>query len=144
MNTSRKYNRLIDILVYTHSLFSSRCASGRKRIILEDAYSVFCCRLTRVTSLSLARNQVGIGLSYRPASLCSLATQFQTWFLESIPRLIVGLTFPTQGAHPLTLPLGAERDGSPSFERVKYPPPPHEIYANDIAKPYQLNIKQRP
>ncbi len=25
-----------------------------------------------------ARNQVGIGLSYRPASLCSLATRFQT------------------------------------------------------------------
>jgi hypothetical protein len=30
-----------------------------------------------------AMNQVGIGLSYRPASLCSLATQFQTRFLES-------------------------------------------------------------
>ncbi len=36
-----------------------------------------------------ARNYVGIGLSYRPASLCSLATQFQT-------RLIAGLKFPTQ------------------------------------------------
>ncbi len=33
-----------------------------------------------------ARNQVGIGLSYRPASLCSFSTQFQTRFLESIPR----------------------------------------------------------
>jgi hypothetical protein len=43
-----------------------------------------------------ARNQVGIGLSYRPASLCSLATQFQTRFLESIPRLIAGLKFSTQ------------------------------------------------
>ncbi len=41
-----------------------------------------------------ARNQVGVGLSYRPASLCSLATQFQ--FLESIPRSIAGLKFPTQ------------------------------------------------
>ncbi len=40
-----------------------------------------------------ARNQVGIGLSYRPASLCSMATQFQTWFLESIPRPIAGLKF---------------------------------------------------
>jgi hypothetical protein len=39
---------------------------------------------------------VGIGLSYRPAILCSLATQFQTQFLESIPRPIVGLKFPTQ------------------------------------------------
>jgi hypothetical protein len=35
--------------------------------------------------------QVGIGLSYRPASLCSLATQFQTRFLESIPYPIAGL-----------------------------------------------------
>jgi hypothetical protein len=42
-----------------------------------------------------ARNQVGIGLSYRPTSLCSLATQFQTQFLESIPRPIAGLKFPT-------------------------------------------------
>ncbi len=42
-----------------------------------------------------ARNQVGIGLSYRPASLCSLATQLQTRFLESIPRPIAGLKFPT-------------------------------------------------
>jgi hypothetical protein len=33
-----------------------------------------------------ARNTVGIGLSYRPASLCSLATQFQTRFQKSIPR----------------------------------------------------------
>jgi hypothetical protein len=41
------------------------------------------------------RNQVGIGLSYRPASLCSLATQFQTQFLESIPRPIAGLKFST-------------------------------------------------
>jgi hypothetical protein len=40
-----------------------------------------------------ARNQIGIGLSYRPASLCSLATQFQTRFLESIPRPIAGLKF---------------------------------------------------
>jgi hypothetical protein len=40
-----------------------------------------------------ARNQVGIGLSYRPASLCSLATQFQTRFLELIPCPIAGLKF---------------------------------------------------
>jgi hypothetical protein len=32
-------------------------------------------------------------VSYRPASLCSLATQFQTRFLESIPRPIAGLKF---------------------------------------------------
>jgi hypothetical protein len=42
------------------------------------------------------RNQVGIGLSFGPASLCSLATQFQTRFLELIPRPIAGLKFPTQ------------------------------------------------
>ncbi len=42
-----------------------------------------------------ARNQVGIGLSYWPASLCSLTTQSQTWFLESILRPIVGLKFST-------------------------------------------------
>jgi hypothetical protein len=41
-----------------------------------------------------ARNQVGIGL-YRPASLCSLATQFQTRFQELIPRPIAGLKFST-------------------------------------------------
>jgi hypothetical protein len=45
-----------------------------------------------------ARNQVGIGLSYRPASLCSLATQFQTRFLESIPRPIAVLKFSTLSA----------------------------------------------
>jgi hypothetical protein len=39
------------------------------------------------------RNHVGIGLSYWPASL--LATQFQTRFLESIPRPISGLKFST-------------------------------------------------
>jgi hypothetical protein len=43
-----------------------------------------------------ARNQVGIGLLYRPASLCILATQFQTQFLESIPRPIAGLMLLTQ------------------------------------------------
>jgi hypothetical protein len=42
-----------------------------------------------------ARNQVGIGLSYRPASLCSLATRFQTRFLELIPLPIAGLKFST-------------------------------------------------
>ncbi len=42
-----------------------------------------------------ASNTVGIGLSYRPASLRSLATQFQTRLLESIPRPIAGLKFST-------------------------------------------------
>ncbi len=45
-------------------------------------------------------NQVGIGLSYRPASLCSLATQFQTRFLELIHHPIAGLKFPTQESIP--------------------------------------------
>ncbi len=38
-----------------------------------------------------ARNQVGIGLSYRTASLSSLPSEFQTRFLELIPRPIAGL-----------------------------------------------------
>jgi hypothetical protein len=42
-----------------------------------------------------ARNQGGIGLSYRHASLRSLTSQFQTRFLESIPRPIAGLKFST-------------------------------------------------
>jgi hypothetical protein len=42
-----------------------------------------------------ARNQVGIGLSYWPASQCNLATQFQTRFLELVPRPIAGLKFST-------------------------------------------------
>jgi hypothetical protein len=42
-----------------------------------------------------ARNQVGIVWSYRAASLRSLATQFQTWYLESIPRPIAGIKIPT-------------------------------------------------
>ncbi len=37
-------------------------------------------------------------MSYRPASLCSLATQFQTQFLELIPRPIAGLKFSTLAA----------------------------------------------
>ncbi len=45
-----------------------------------------------------ARNQVGIGLSYRPASLCSLATQCQTRFLESISCPIAGLKFSTRAS----------------------------------------------
>ncbi len=52
-----------------------------------------------------ARNQVGIGLSYRPASLCSLATQYQNRFLESIPRPIAGLKIPTLSSHLLVFLL---------------------------------------
>ncbi len=40
-----------------------------------------------------AGNQVGIELLYRAASLCSLATQFQTRFLESIPRPLWDLSY---------------------------------------------------
>ncbi len=42
-------------------------------------------------------SRIGIGLSYRPASLCSLATQFQTRSLESIPRPIAGITLSDSG-----------------------------------------------
>jgi hypothetical protein len=60
------------------------------------------CRI-RVGNLSpamWARNQVGIGLSYRPTSLCSLAIRFQTRFLESFPRLIAELKFTTLTKNP--------------------------------------------
>jgi hypothetical protein len=50
-----------------------------------------------------ARKQAGIGLSYRPASLCSLATQFLTRFLELIPRPKTGLKFSTQNLPSLLL-----------------------------------------
>jgi len=60
-------------------------------------------RQDRVGNLGPAmgtRNQVGIVLLYRPACLCSLATQFQTRFLESIPHPMAGLKFPTLEAGP--------------------------------------------
>ncbi len=69
--------------------------------------------MTSVGNLSPAmgaRNQVGIGLSYWPASLGSLATQFQTRFLESIPRPIAGLKFSTQFC-PRVLSLRGQRVG---------------------------------
>jgi hypothetical protein len=48
------------------------------------------CLYASVTLVPLWRlgTKYDIGLSYRPASLCSLATQFQTRFLGSIPRPI--------------------------------------------------------
>jgi hypothetical protein len=55
-----------------------------------------------------SRNQVGIGLTYRSASLCSLSTQFQTRFLESIPRPIAGLKIPTLYTYTVAVP---KRDG---------------------------------
>ncbi len=58
-----------------------------------------------------ARNQVGIGLSYRPASLCSLATQFQTQFLESIPCPIAGLKFSTLSVICIYRTLGRGEGG---------------------------------
>ncbi len=72
----------------------------------EGIMRVYCCPTTfSLTSpppplpklnVQEARNQVGIGLSYWPASLCSLATQFQTQFLELIPCPIAGLKFSAQ------------------------------------------------
>jgi hypothetical protein len=56
--------------------------------------SILSGALTCVGNLSPpmgARNKVGIGLSYRPASLCTLAPRF----LESIPRLRAGLKLST-------------------------------------------------
>jgi hypothetical protein len=54
---------------------------------------------TYATSVGIgAKNQVGMGLSYRPASPYSLATQFQARFLESIPRPIVSYSAVKQEA----------------------------------------------
>jgi hypothetical protein len=64
------------------------------RLNMEFGLLVHSCACNLCPAMG-ARNQVGIGLSYRPASLCSLATQFQTRFLKSIPRLIVGLKIQT-------------------------------------------------
>ncbi len=61
-----------------------------------------------------ARNQVGIGLSYRPTSICSLATQFQTRFLESVSHPIAGLKFSTQ--HATNDILGIPNDGYQMYE----------------------------
>jgi hypothetical protein len=44
------------------------------------------------------RNRVGIGLLCQAASLCSLATQFQTRFPDSIPSLKVGPKLRTQAS----------------------------------------------
>jgi hypothetical protein len=78
-----------------------------------------------------ARNQVGIGLSYRPTSLCSLATQFQTRFLELIPCPIAGLKFPIlisfllwfQLDYVWRLPFCLINENRPN------PPPPPEALA---------------
>jgi hypothetical protein len=65
-----------------------------------------------------ARNQGGIGLSYRPASLCSLATQFQTQFLESISHPIAELKFSTLvlGAEPVFLNVYGVQESIPRNE----------------------------
>ncbi len=73
--------------IHILSLGSSMDRSNKK--LANWANSVG--NLSPAMGARIPRNQVGIGLSYRPASLCSLATQFQTRFLESIPRPISGL-----------------------------------------------------
>jgi hypothetical protein len=44
----------------------------------QGSFSKLMYRVGNLSPAMGARNQVGIWLSYRPASLCSLATQFQT------------------------------------------------------------------
>jgi hypothetical protein len=65
---------------------------SKKYSCLQLYYRHFSC-IGNLSPAMGARNQVGIGLSYRTSSLCSLATHFQTRFLESIPRPIAGLEF---------------------------------------------------
>jgi hypothetical protein len=71
-----------------------------------------------------ARKQVGIRLSYRPAILCSsFAIQFQTRFLESIPRPIAGFKFPTQVKKIKNhLALSARQHMRSVFKKYKKPP----------------------
>jgi hypothetical protein len=65
-------------------------------VIALALHSILSKRRAQSSAAMAARNKVGIGLSNRPASLRSLATQFQNRFLESIPRPIAGLKFSTQ------------------------------------------------
>ena len=58
--------------------------------IIESVLQVIDNIVGNLSPVMGPRNQVGIGLSYRPAK------QFQTRFLESIPRPIAGLKFATQ------------------------------------------------
>ncbi len=69
---------------------------SRDAVLVWKWSTQLLCVLYSVGNLSPAkgaRNQVGIGLSYWPASLCSLAIQFQTRFLELISHHIAGLKF---------------------------------------------------
>ncbi len=83
----------ISLTPYTNSFFGSFLKSHTQMGKLSNNSA------TNISRLGTFKFRVGIGLSYRPASLyciCSLATQFQTGFQESIPRPIAGLKFPTQ------------------------------------------------
>jgi hypothetical protein len=108
---------LLYILALSTVQFLCRTRKNLNQFLLDNGVLCAVCSLVYNRHLSLtnkqvcmymysagnlspnmgARNQVGIGLSYWPASLCSLATQFQTRFLESIPRPIAGLKIPIQG-----------------------------------------------
>jgi len=50
----------------------------------ESTPPAYVACVGNLSSAMGARNQVGIGLSYRPTIICSFATQFQTRFLESM------------------------------------------------------------
>ncbi len=56
--------------------------------IILNVYELYYILFGNFSPPMGARNQVCIVLSYWTASLCSLATQFQTRFLGSIPRPI--------------------------------------------------------
>ncbi len=85
--------KLMDFTFHHQVRFSSYCT-------VHCTESVFVNSVGNLSPAMGARNQVGIGLSYRPASLSSLATQFPTRFLESIPRPVAGLKFPLQESIP--------------------------------------------
>jgi hypothetical protein len=84
----------IRVCSVTAEMFEHRNSGENRRKRSENSKLSHAC--VPLSPAMGARNQVGIGLSYRPASLFSLATLFQIRFLESIPRPTAGLKLPTQ------------------------------------------------
>jgi hypothetical protein len=83
-----------------------------------------------------AGNQVGLELSYRSASPCSLATQFQTRFLESIPRSIADLSFRLR--FPANESFGKNRFALISFGKIQFLPLDVRFSVHVVPPPYFL------
>ncbi len=93
------------------------CSAG----ILEQSMRAGNRVRTETVNLSRAMGTIGTKQAQGcrtgpPAYVCSLATQFQTRFLEPIPRPIAGLKFSTQGYR--SCPPGYKGWGIDSFEPI--------------------------